>query len=433
MINEKKPSIDYSNFFANWTYEIPESEIRRLLKFQGKYYFAGGKPGSLPVKAFTEIMRNLANEQDKKWDSGDVGQQFEVLEDYNYGETGGKGYLQKVLANRFKSVEGFDVEPSDVTITSGSQQAIYALLDVILNPCDIIIAPRPAYLGFLGPAAKLNAKILTVPTDFDGIIPELLEDCIEKCIQIFHRVPKLIYLVAYSDNPKGTTIPEKRKAAIYDIAEKYNCLIVDDEAYKYIQFKDGKNKINPMIKYDKERNRVAYLSTTSKEAAVFRLGYSIFPKPLQEQILKAKGYLDLCTSTIVQRIAAEYYKSYIDEALKQTLKDYTVRRDAMIKGIEENFPPGTFTRPTGGFFVWWESEKTDFDSASFMQKYVMKDGIIYVPGAAFYPIRGHAYEDGKIVDNIIQSNGMRLGFSFKNEEIIAEGMEKLGKILHAHL
>ncbi|MHA1166722.1 MAG: aminotransferase class I/II-fold pyridoxal phosphate-dependent enzyme, partial [Candidatus Hodarchaeales archaeon] len=305
-------NIDYDVFMAQWTREIPESEIRRLLRFQGKYYFAGGKPGCLPIETFSQILRELVDEHEKKWRSGDIKQKFEVLEDYNYGETGGKPFLKEVLAKRLRKMEDVDVSPENVTITSGSQQAIYALLDCVINPGDIIITPRPAYLGFLGPAVKLGATVVTVPTDLEGLIPEDLEDCMERCVRYYHRVPKIIYLVAYSDNPKGTTLPEKRKKAIFDIAEKYNCLIIDDEAYKYIQYDSPNGKIKPIKAYDKDNDRVAYLSTTSKEAAVFRLGYSVFPESLQTQIIKAKGYLDLCTPTLLQRIVAIYYDKYID-------------------------------------------------------------------------------------------------------------------------
>ncbi|MFW9996730.1 MAG: PLP-dependent aminotransferase family protein [Candidatus Odinarchaeota archaeon] len=424
-------NINYETFLAKWTKEIPESEIRRLLQFQGKFYFAGGKPGVLPIDTFTKIMRDLADEHEQKWHSGDARQKIDVLEDYNYGETGGKNYLKEVLARRLKEKEAIDVGPNDLTITSGSQQAIYAVLDSIINPCDIIVAPRPAYLGFLGPATKLGAEVLTVPTDLDGIIPELLEDCIEKCTRDYHKIPKIIYLVAYSDNPKGTTIPEKRKKAIFEIAEKYNCLIMDDEAYKYIQY-DNDRPIRPLKYYDKENNRVAYISTTSKEAAVFRLGYNVLPKPLQTEVLKSKGYLDLCTPTLLQRIAAIYYDKYIDAALKTTIADYKVRRDVMLNAIDEHFPDGNYSRATGGFFIWWESKDKSFDSAKFMEKYVMKEDILYVPGAAFHPVRGLAYNDGKIVPNIIETNGMRLCYSFTEIDVIEEGMEKLGKLLSEH-
>ena len=49
--------------FAAWTQFIPESEIRRLLKYNVPYYFGGGKPGALPLETLAKILIELGNEQ----------------------------------------------------------------------------------------------------------------------------------------------------------------------------------------------------------------------------------------------------------------------------------------------------------------------------------------------------------------------------------
>ena len=49
--------------FADWVDEIPESEIRRILRYSPKYYFAGGKPGILPVKTFHTIIGEILEEE----------------------------------------------------------------------------------------------------------------------------------------------------------------------------------------------------------------------------------------------------------------------------------------------------------------------------------------------------------------------------------
>ena len=46
----------YYDKLAEWTEFIPESEIRKLLLYNVKYYFGGGKPGSLPIDAFKKIL-----------------------------------------------------------------------------------------------------------------------------------------------------------------------------------------------------------------------------------------------------------------------------------------------------------------------------------------------------------------------------------------
>jgi len=211
--------------------------------------------------------------------------------------------------------------------------------------------------------------------------------------------------------------------------QNHNILLLEDAAYAEIQFK--KNTPPAIKTLDKDNTRVAYLGTTSKEAAVLRVGYSVLPPIVQEHVLKDKGYLDLCTATLVQRILNVYYENHIDEAMRVGIPLYKERYEAMAKAMDASFPAGERTDPTGGFFIWWQSENTDFNSGEFMMKTAIPNEIIFVPGSPFYPITGFSLtEDGSdLIDSKPVPNTMRIGFSYANKEIIAEGVEKLGKLL----
>ena len=359
------------------------------------------------------------------------------LGDLNYGPTGGEPWFRKTLAARLREKDNLtflDAEEGwkNVIVTNGSQQCLYALLDSLINPGDIILAARPSYLGFLVPVVKLGGEIVTVKTDRFGIIPESVEGAIKTCQRELHKTPELIYVIADSDNPKGTTLPEKRRKQLFDIAEEHNILILEDAAYKEIQFQE---KIAPIKALDKENERVCYLSTTSKEAAVLRVGYSVLPPELQNHVVKAKGYIDLCTSTYIQRILDIYYREYIDKALTETILVYKKRRDAMCKAIDESFPAGGRTDPHGGFFVWWESIDPNFDATRFLEKIAVQNDVLYVPGRAFYPLKGRAFHMAtqSLGKNIIHSNSMRLSFSYMDHEEITTGMHHLGSLLSKEL
>ncbi|MFX0108891.1 MAG: PLP-dependent aminotransferase family protein [Candidatus Hodarchaeota archaeon] len=413
--------------FATWTSFIEESQIRSLLKYKVQYYFAGGKPGIMPTEIFGKIMADigLKYQEDPK----------QALEDLNYGPTGGQPWFLKTLAKRLHDVRSIPIDCETewecVSITNGSQQALYAILDTLIDPGDVIITPSPAYLGFLVPAVKLGARVITVPTDLEGIIPEDVERAIDVSKSQFGKTPDIVYVVPDSDNPKGTTLPANRRKQLFDIAENHDILIVEDSAYAEIQFKENPKPIKVL---DKENERVAYLGTTSKEAAVLRVGYSVLPPNVREQVLKDKGYLDLCTSTLVQRILDEYYKNYIDEAMRAGIPLYKERCEAMAKAIDASFPAGERTDPTGGFFIWWQSEKP-FDSGDFMKEIAIPNDILYVPGVAFYPITGYKLMDegDKLVQSNPEVNTMRLGFSYASADLISEGIEKLGTLLADYL
>jgi 2-aminoadipate transaminase len=414
--------------FATWTSFIEESQIRSLLKYNVKYYFAGGKPGIIPTDIFADILGELS----VKYRENPV----MALDDLNYGPTGGQPWFLKTLAKRLCEVRKIPIDCETqwdrVSITNGSQQALYALLDTMIDPGDVIITPSPSYLGFLVPAVKLGARVITVPTDTDGIIPEFVERAIHLSKIKFGKNPDMLYVVPDSDNPKGTTLPMNRRHAIFDICSSHSILILEDSAYAEIQFKKTPKAIKTL---DKGNIRVAYLGTSSKEAAVLRVGYSVMPDNVKEQVLKDKGYLDLCTTTLVQRILDEYYRNHIDTAMKRAIPLYKERYEAMAKAIDESFPPGVRTDPTGGFFIWWQSEKKDFNSSKFMQDVAIPNDILYVPGGPFYPIVGHKITElgNGLEPSVPESNTMRLGFSYASPEIIYDGIVRLGKLLSKEL
>ena len=417
---------------ADWTKEVPESEIRRLLKCKTKFYLAGGLPGNLPTKVFPEILRELADYYDSD--------EQNVINEFQYGPTAGFPSLRKVLADRIHRKDKIDyISGADdwekIFITTGSQQAIYIALDILINPGDIVVTPSPAYLGFVTAVVKKGGHVVTAPTDSEGLIPEYVEDTIVKAEKEFGKKVKILYLVEDSDNPKGTTLPFKRREQLFNLAEEHDVIIISDSAYKEMQFED---RIPSLKTLDKDNSRVIYASTSSKEAAPLRIGYSLMPDILHFEAEKSKGYLDLCTPTITQRIAELYYSKYIDTELPLILQKYKQQKEATYNALVETFPEGEFTNPTGGFFIWWQpkGEKAHtFDVNKFNQEILLPNEILVVPGSAFYPPRGHSYdpEARKIEQLKVIKGGMRIGFSLLPKEMIDVGVRRLGKLLSENL
>ncbi|MHA2060000.1 MAG: aminotransferase-like domain-containing protein [Candidatus Ranarchaeia archaeon] len=425
---------EFSIPFAEWTKTLPESEIRRLLKYNVEFYYGGGKPGCLPITLFSKLLRNVADRQESLIKAGKT---EEVLNQYNYGPTPGYRPLREVLAERVKKVDRVHFptdNPADsLSLTTGSQQMLYMILDVLINPGDIILTPSPAYLGFLAPAHKLQGRIVTIETDSEGIIPEAIEKTITIIKKTLKKKPKVLYLVTDSDNPKGTSVPLQRRKAIFDLCEAEDILIIEDNPYREIQFEQ--ERILPIKSFDEENQRVAYLRSTSKEAVVFRVGYSVLPEPLQTEVMKDKGYLDLCSPILTQIILTDYYKNHIDVELPKTLENYKKRRDAMVGAMEDTFPEGEFTRPKGGFFTWWESENKKFNAGKFLVEKALPNQIIYTSGEAFYPIHALTLDDSSTKLKVAQKhyNTMRLSFSFKPPDNIHKGISRLGNLLSEDL
>ena len=417
---------------ADWTQDVPESEIRRLLKNKTKYYLAGGLPGNLPTKVFPQILRELAEYYDAD--------EQRVINEFQYGQTAGWPGLRKVLAERLVKKDKLNCISGEedwekVLISTGSQQAIYLALDILINPGDIVITPSPAYLGFVTTAVKVGGHVVTAPTDNEGLIPEYVEDTIIKAEKKFGRKVKILYVVEDSDNPKGTTLPVKRREQLFDIAERHDVIVICDAAYKEMQFEERKPSMKTL---DKDNERVIYTSTSSKEAAPIRIGYTIMPDYLFTEAEKSKGYLDLCTPTLTQRVAEIYYDKHIDNELPKIVQKYKEQKDAAYNGLIETFPEGDFTNPSGGFFIWYQpkGEKAfTFDVRKFNQEVLMPNEVLVVPGAAFYPPSGHSYDpEARDIEPLkVITGGMRIGYSFVSKELIDVGVRKLGNLLKENL
>jgi 2-aminoadipate transaminase len=115
-------------------------------------------------------------------------------------------------------------------------------------------------------------------------------------------------------------------------------------------------------------------------------------------------------------VLLEYMKmNKLDDHIQKICRTYGARRDLMIKAIEEYFPPEVeFTRPEGGLFLWLTLP--DGMSAKELLPKAVEKKVAYVYGSPFFP------NDGG-------EDTMRLNFSNASDEMIVEGIKRLGKLI----
>ena len=88
----------------------------------------------------------------------------------------------------------------------------------------------------------------------------------------------------------------------------------------------------------------------------------------------------------------------------------------MLRALEAHMPPGvTWTKPEGGLFVWL-TLPPQYNGKTLLKRAVEEFNVAFVPGSAFYA-------DGQGLNTI------RLSYSLPNEEMIAEGVKRLGQLL----
>ncbi|MBX7244359.1 MAG: PLP-dependent aminotransferase family protein, partial [Candidatus Sumerlaeaceae bacterium] len=244
-----------------------------------------------------------------------------------YGSTIGYQDLRNVLAQRLETAGlAAPVDPNHIVLTSGSQQLLFLITDVLVDAGDIVIVEDPTYFVYMGVLEGVGARTLGVATDNDGMIPSALEERLEALAQAgeLHRL-KILYLMTYYQNPKGTSHSWKRREELYEIIMRYSTpehhiYIVEDAAYYDLRFEGP--EIPLMKKLDPYNERIILALTFSKGFSPgLRLGYGHLPAELVDPVLNQKGNHDFGSSNFAQHLAYRALTSGIYDAHVEKLQE----------------------------------------------------------------------------------------------------------------
>lgn len=131
-----------------------------------------------------------------------------------YSTTEGDPALRAAVAARLTG-RGLATDADDLVVTGGSQQGLALLATVLLEPGDVVLVESPTYLAALQCFGFAGARVVPVPTDEDGVLPDALEEL------VLRERPKLLYLIPDFQNPTGRTLPAERRRAVAEVAGFY--------------------------------------------------------------------------------------------------------------------------------------------------------------------------------------------------------------------
>lgn len=328
-----------------------------------------------------------------------------------YGGGQGLGPLREQLAE-VMGAEGIRAHADDIVVTNGGQQALDLLGKLFCNPGDIVLAEGPSYVGALGAFSSYQAHVIHVPMDGDGLIPEALDETI-LALQRAGRTAKFLYTVPNHQNPAGVSLSESRRRELIERIEHHDLLVVEDNPYGLLDFKDERHD----ALYSAAPDRVVYLGTLSKIFSPgIRVGWIAAPAPIREKLVLLKESADLCQSNFTQHVAQRWLATQPWLQQVAAFRDlYHQRCDAMLDELDLEMPPGcTWSTPTGGFFVWLRVPE-QFDSKELLAR-ALRARVAYVPGRAFYADGGGAHE-------------LRLSFCYPASDVIREGVRRLAGVL----
>ncbi len=229
-------------------------------------------------------------------------------------------------------------------------------------------------------------------------------------------MPKLFYVIADFHNPGGITMSLPRRRALLELAEQYDFLILDDNAYGELRF-EGQGL--ELLKAMDDNMRVIQTGTFSKVIAPgVRLGWAIGPQPLIDEMTRVNVGGGLSTF-VTGALHAFCREGDLDRRIDGLRSEYRRRKDAMVASLETHMPAGvTWNNPEGGFFLWLEVP-AEVDMEALAPK-AREQGVTFVGGTAFFT-------DGR------GRNYARLCFSFCDNEQLERGIGILAKLIREQL
>lgn len=347
-----------------------------------------------------------------------------------YGTTPGAELVRNSVLRHFARLEErtpveLGVDPSQVILTTGSQQLLSLVCEVLLDPGDICLVAGPTYFVFVGNLNGVGAEAIAVPADGAGMRTDALEQTLRRLESEgrLERV-KLIYVVSYYDNPSGISLSPERRPEVLDIAKRWSksrrIFVLEDAAYRELRY-DGP-LLESVWSHDESRQFVIYTQTYSKSYSPgLRVGFGVVPQELVQPLCDRKGNEDFGSANFNQRLIASVLESGMYERhVEQVCAAYRVKRDAMLEAADEHFsslPGVSWVHPHGGLYVWMSlppGVETGFRSRLF-EAAVKQEGVMYVPGELCYP--------GPV--ERVPRNQMRLSYGVQSPDGIREGMRRL--------
>lgn len=377
-------------FVADAPVSEPRPEVARSIRKLRETYARGLRellsldrpPGTLNLAAGVPHPDTVSGETLERLTRAALARDPRRLHEYH---AAGLPELREAIAARHPAVS-----PDQVLVTNGSQQALNLLACWALEEGRPVACETPTFTGVPGSFQIVGHSVESVPW---GDVP---------------AGRALLYLCPDFHNPTGRTLPEERRRAIADWAQRHDGIVVTDEIFRDLRFA---GQAPPSLYAMLPAGRRVLVGSLSKTFMTgLRAGYLLADRPLLADLLQYKRYMDLGGPALTQAVAAEFLRDGYEPHLARMRDYYRARRDAVLKALAA-MPEGvTWTKPEGGFQMWVTMPR----GLSSIQLYLLalERGVAISPGPA------HDI-DGRFV------NSFRIGYGHLAPEKLKDAVGRL--------
>ncbi|UBF30695.1 pyridoxal phosphate-dependent aminotransferase (plasmid) [Kovacikia minuta CCNUW1] len=302
---------------------------------------------------------------------------FQAMKDGYTGYAPAAGILEfrEVIAQQIAQTRGVRVHPDEVAVTPGAKPILFFTILALVDAGDEVIYPNPGFPIYESVIRFAGAKAVPLPlleeVDFRFRMDDLIDAISDRTQLLILNSPQ---------NPTGGLLTAEDLEEIAYLANKHNFYVLSDEIYSRILY-EGKHQ--SIISFPGMKERTILLDGHSKTYAMtgWRLGYSIAPQPITEQIVRLMINSNSCTCSFTQIAGMEALLGSQD-AVDRMVAEFRQRRDAIVNGL--NAIAGIdCLKPTGAFYVFPNVTKLSLPCDAFANYLLTEAGVAVLSGTAF--------------------------------------------------
>jgi DNA-binding transcriptional MocR family regulator len=268
------------------------------------------------------------------------------------------------------------VDAGDVTVVAGGQSGLSAAFRALAPAGAPVLVEAPTYLGAVAAAQAADLRPIPVPTDADGLRPELLAEA-------FARTGAgLVYTQPTFANPTGTVLAPARRREVLDVVRAAGAFLIEDDWARHLPL--DRTAPPPLLRDDRDGHVVYLTSLTKPVAPSLRVGALVARGPAAARLAAIRRAEDLFISRPLQEVAVELFGSPAWPrhltGLRAALRE---RRDALVDAIRAELPAVELTAvPNGGLHVWVRLP-AGVDDVELAERARRKD-VIVEPGRSYF-------------------------------------------------
>jgi GntR family transcriptional regulator/MocR family aminotransferase len=264
--------------------------------------------------------------------------------------------LRRSIADYLQASRGVRCDWTQVAITTGSQQALYFLSQLILKRGDRVMIEDPGYTGARFAFERAGAKLKPLNVDANGVIPP------KKVIP-----SKLIYLTPSRQFPTGACLPVARRLAMLEVAKSAGAWIIEDDYDS--EFRYTRPPLPSLHSLD-NAGRVLYLGSMSKVLyPSLRIGYVVLPQELVEPFESLRLVLEDHGPLVDQATLAEFIQcGGLYTHIRRCRKAYSQKLEVFMEAADRHRLPLNFPFTDGGMNLAGYFEDPTIDAAMASRK-----------------------------------------------------------------